>query len=213
MREREIVAAVVEYYETKLASFGTTARGVDWKDEVSQARRFEQLIRALRIDERSSRFTILDFGCGYGALLPYLTQRGFDFGYTGYDRSARMIAEGRRQYAGVAGAVFTCDWESVPPTDYVVGSGVFNVRLETSEEDWSDYVMRTLAMLDEKAIAGWSANFLTRYADEDRKRVDLYYADPAVIFNHLKSSLSKGVSLLHDYDLYEFTIGVVSRLR
>src|SRR6185295_2880621 len=78
MRESEIVDAVVEYYETKLASFGTTARGVDWKDEASQTKRFEQLVRALGLDERADRFSIVDFGCGYGALLSFLRRRGFD---------------------------------------------------------------------------------------------------------------------------------------
>lgn len=210
MRERDIISPVVEYYEGKLAAFGATARGVDWKDESSQRKRFEQLVRALRLDLRKERFSIVDFGCGYGALLPFLAEQGFACEYTGYDRSSDMVAEARRQH-GMENAFFTSRWESVPRADFVVASGVFNVRLATPDCEWVEYVKRTLRTLDEKATVGWAANFLTSNADEDRKRADLHYADPPEIFAWCQRSVSRWVSLLHDYDLYEFTVGVTRR--
>ncbi len=208
MRESDIIEAVIDYYEGKLQSFGTTPRGVDWKDESSQTKRFEQLARALGLAERRDPFTLIDFGCGYGALLQYLRGLGAAVTYIGYDRSARMIAEAR---ATNADAMFTTDWDSVPRADYVVASGVFNVRLDTPPDEWHAYVIRTLEAIDAKAAEGWAVNFLTVYADEDRRRGDLHYADPAVLFDWCKRSVSKWVSLLHDYDLYEFTVGVRRR--
>ncbi|HEX7677282.1 MAG TPA: methyltransferase domain-containing protein [Thermoanaerobaculia bacterium] len=213
MSDRDIVSEVVAYYEAKLAAFGATARGVDWRDKASQTKRFEQLLRALGLSRAIPRCCILDFGCGYGALLQFLVERGFDGSYIGYDRSPHMVAEARRMYGGIAGATFTSDWDFVVPADYVVASGVFNVRLGVSDDGWLEYVMNTLAALNEKSISGWSANFLTGYADEDRKRPDLYYTDPAAIFDWCKRNASRWVCLLHDYDLYEFTIGVLRRPR
>lgn len=212
MREREILTDVVGYYEGKLALFGTTARGVDWKDEASQTKRFEQLVRALGLD-RDGRVTVIDFGCGYGALLPFLRGGGSDCVYVGYDASPQMIAEAARLHAGDAQASFTADWSSVQPGGYVVASGIFNVRLGWSVEEWCEYVLRTLAAIDQKATVAWAANFLTAYADEDRKRPDLYYADPSAVFDWCKRAASRWVSLLHDYELYEFTIGVTRRPR
>lgn len=208
MKETKIVDAVVEYYEGKLAAFGGTPRGVDWKDEASQVKRFEQLVRGLGLSQGGAPFSLIDFGCGYGALLPFLGAHGFACTYTGYDPSRQMIAEARRAHADVPGVTFTSEWATVARADYVVASGVFNVRLGWSAEEWSAYVLQTLAAINEKAIAGWAANFLTAYADEDRKRPDLFYADPAAIFDWCKRTASRWVSLFHDYDLYEFTIGV-----
>ena len=37
-------------------------------------------------------------------------------------------------------------------------------------------------------------------------RPDLYYADPCELFDRCKRRYSRNVALLHDYDLYEFTI-------
>jgi SAM-dependent methyltransferase len=210
MRERDIVSDVVDYYEGKLATFGATARGVDWKDEASQTKRFEQLVRALGLDDHPGAFSLVDFGCGYGALLPFLRQR-YQFTYIGYDRSPRMIAEARRLHEDVDDATFTSDWDAVASADFIAASGIFNVRLGRSAEEWSAYVLQTLAAINERAAAGWAANFLTAYSDEDRKRSDLYYAGPAAIFDWCKHSASRWVSLLHDYELYEFTIGVRRR--
>jgi len=208
MRESDIIATVVKYYEGKLASFGATARGVDWKDDVSQTKRFEQLLRVLGLTDLAEHFSLADFGCGYGALLPFLRERGFDVDYTGYDPSPRMLDEARAAHPD---ATFVNDWSAVPRSGYVVASGVFNVRLDTPFAEWRDYVLRTLETIDAKAEHGWAVNFLTGYADEDRKRADLFYADPGFIFDWCRRSVSRWVSLLHDYDLYEFTIGVRRR--
>lgn len=208
MRESEIVDAVVEYYEGKLAAFGGTARGVDWKDEASQIKRFEQLTRGLGLSQGGAPFSLIDFGCGYGALLPFLARHGFAFTYTGYDPSRQMIAEARRIHADVRGVTFTSEWAAVAPADYAVASGVFNVRLGMDDHAWRAYVLLTLERLSRCAALGWAVNFLTSYSDDDRKRPDLYYPDPLDIFDWCKRSISRWVWLLHDYELYEFTIGV-----
>jgi hypothetical protein len=49
-------------------------------------------------------------------------------------------------------------------------------------------------------------NALTAHNDVDKRRANLFYADPAEWFEHCRRSYSRHVSLLHDYPLYEFTI-------
>jgi SAM-dependent methyltransferase len=208
MFENQIVEAVVRYYEGTLSSFGPTARGVDWKDEATQTKRFDQFSRALGLTERRDPFTLADFGCGYGALLQYLRDARAPVTYFGYDRSPRMLEAARAKYPD---ATFTDDWSLVPRVDYVVASGVFNVRLETPTDVWNEYVLGLLRNIDEKAAEGWAVNFLTGYADEHRKRAILHYADPLAMFDWCKRNASKWVTLIHDYGLHEFTIGVRRR--
>jgi hypothetical protein len=57
-------------------------------------------------------------------------------------------------------------------------------------------------------VLGMAFNMLTAYADRERMRTDLYYADPHKYFDLCRERYSRNVALLHDYDLYEFTIGV-----
>jgi hypothetical protein len=47
---------------------------------------------------------------------------------------------------------------------------------------------------------------LTSYADREKQRSDLYYADPMFFFDYCKRRFSPRIALLHDYPLYEFTI-------
>ncbi len=53
---------------------------------------------------------------------------------------------------------------------------------------------------------GFSCNFLTKYSDANRMRSDLYYADPCFLFDYCKRHFSKNIALLHDYQLYDFTL-------
>jgi len=49
--------------------------------------------------DRDAGFSLNDLGCGYGALLDYLTPRWREFSYCGCDVSADMISAARDRYA------------------------------------------------------------------------------------------------------------------
>lgn len=194
---------VARYYASKLEEHGTTARGVDWNGEASQTLRFEQL---LRIVDAAGRFSILDLGCGYGALLDYLDAHGFEVDYTGIDVTAEMTRAGARRFEGRTDAHFICTTHVDREADYSVASGIFNVRLERSDAEWRDYIETTLDLLNASGRRGFAFNCLTSYSDASKMRDELYYADPCGLFDLCKRRYSKNVALLHDYGLYEFTI-------
>ena len=58
-----------EYYETKLSAHGPTPAGVDWNSHESQELRFSQLAYLWQNEPDAS---LLDYGCGYGALAAYV---------------------------------------------------------------------------------------------------------------------------------------------
>ena len=53
---------------------------------------------------------------------------------------------------------------------------------------------------------GFSFNMLTKYSDPEYMRQHLYYADPCYLFDYCKMHFSRNVALLHDYEVYDFTI-------
>ena len=194
---------VAEYYAGKLHEHGTTARGVDWNSAESQALRFCQL---LRIREGERPFSINDYGCGYGALVDYLAGQGASFRYCGFDIAEDMVACARELHADVAGCTFVSDEAELSPADFTVASGIFNVKLDTPEEDWRADVLDTLRRISAVSARGFAFNALSLYSDVDKRRADLHYADPLALFDYCKRTFSPRVSLLHDYPLYEFTI-------
>jgi SAM-dependent methyltransferase len=205
MRFASLVKRVDDYYSAKLHEHGPCARGVDWNSSESQSLRFDQLLGVCDFSEDRS---INDFGCGYGALLDHLHARGLEAEYRGFDVSAAMVAEARRRHGTDDRRRFGDDPAGLTVADYTLASGIFNVRLETPEAEWEDYIRATLETLDRLSRRGFAFNMLTGYSDPGRMRGDLYYGDPCVYFDHCKRRFSKQVALLHDYGLYEFTIRV-----
>ena len=90
--------------------------------------------------------------------------------------------------------------------DYTIASGIFNVKLNTSTEDWRQYMLDVLDTMNSLSRRGFAFNALTSYSDKEFMRPDLYYADPLFFFDHCKTKFSKFVTLLHDYPLFEFTM-------
>jgi SAM-dependent methyltransferase len=203
MKSHPILANVAAYYSEKVQTHGTTARGVDWNSTESQELRFAQL---LKVCNPAQPFSLLDYGCGYGALAMYLAGLGWDVRYTGFDISEAMIAQARTMLVDSPHCTCISDEALLQPVDYTVASGIFNVRLQQSDDIWQEYVLQTLQQIDQLSIRGFAFNVLTRYSDPGYMRTDLHYADPLFLFDHCKRQFSRSVALLHDYPLYEFTI-------
>jgi SAM-dependent methyltransferase len=198
-----LLGPVERYYSSKVAEHGPVAAGVDWNSPESQDLRFRQV---LKICDLGRRFSLNDIGCGYGALVAMLERLGCDFVYTGFDISPAMVGEARAAFCGSERVSFVETDDELSPADYSVASGIFNVKLDASDEAWQSHVLATLDRLHELSTHGFAFNMLTSYSDRHLMRPDLYYADPAFVFDHCKRRYSRHVALLHDYGLWEFTI-------
>ena len=191
------------YYEAKLRAHGATPAGMDWNSQASQELRFGQLVRLWEDEPQAG---IVDYGCGYAALATYLRGRGHRGPYVGFDVSAEMIQAAGGHVAALGECRVTSQRAELTPTDYAVASGVLNVKQQASDAAWASYVHETIADLAALGGRGFGFNALTLYSDAEKRRPDLYYADPLELFDHCKRTYSRFVTLLHDYPLYEFTI-------
>jgi SAM-dependent methyltransferase len=203
MPDEGSLSQVAAYYAGKLAAHGATPQGVDWNSHESQQLRFQQLHR---ICAGGDSFSVIDYGCGYGAFLDYLQARGFVGVYQGFDIAEEMIRAARDRHRLQDRCEFVAEPDRLQPADFVVASGVFNVKLETPQDQWTQYVERTVDGMWALCRSGMAFNVLTRHSDPGRMRPDLYYADPLVVFEHCRGRFSRFVALLHDYPLYEFTM-------
>ena len=204
--EQIIINKVIKYYNEKLAKHGANHSGVDWNSSESQQLRFQQLLNVIQADQP---FSILNYGCGYGALLDYMNSQypGLTH-FTGFDISNEMIQKSKEQF----GEIENSKWiTSVPDdfeADYVISSGIFNVKLDTSDKIWTEYILNTIDKLHIHSRKGFAFNALTSYSDQEYMKDYLHYADPLHLFDYCKRKYSRNVTLLHDYDLYEFSVVV-----
>jgi SAM-dependent methyltransferase len=200
-----IRGTIARYYADRLARFGATPGGVDWNSSESQALRFAKLMTVV---EATGPFSLLDYGCGYGALADTLRTFPLPVTYCGFDISPEMIASARQRHQADAWCSFTTEPSRLPLADYVVASGIFNVKLQHTDAAWRDYVTETIESLHALASRGFAFNMLSTCSDPEKRRADLHYVDPLEMFDRCQRRFSPRVALLHDYPLYEFTIVV-----
>lgn len=200
MKNDLIQSKIDQYYTDKINIHGSSHLGVDWNSTDSQILRFKILCQVLT-DKK--QFTILDYGCGYGALIPFLENK-FRL-YTGFDISNEMLKKAEQNH-NEKNITFTNDLEHISSVNYTIASGIFNVKLDIIENVWETYILETLEKINEISDKGFSFNMLSVYSDKEFRKDYLFYADPLKIFDYCKKRFSKNVALLHDYDLYEFSI-------
>lgn len=190
---------IARLYEDSLEQHGVKPLGVGWRDEGSHRLRFDKLSSIM---EGVEAVSINDLGCGYGAFYDYLAGKGVKVSlFRGYDISEKMLEEAR---ARVPGGEFLSGSFLNKTADYAFASGIFNVRLEETEENWRTHVERTLDNLFENCIRGFTFNVLSSYVDY--REPHLFYGDPLHFFDLCKRRYSRRVSLIHDYPLFEWTM-------
>lgn len=199
----KLLSEIEQYYTQKNNLYGNTPQGVDWNSQESQTLRFAQL---LKVCDHHQSFSINDYGCGYGALLDYLNQHDCQCNYYGFDISEAMIKQARELHKNNQKSVFLREEHHLNQADYTVASGIFNVKLETADEEWISYIIMTINKMANLSKKGFAFNILTKYSDAEFMRSYLYYADPCYFFDYCKRNFSRNIALLHDYNLYEFTI-------
>jgi SAM-dependent methyltransferase len=203
MPESSELSNVERYFSERLKAHGATHLGVDYNSTDSQEARFFQLTKMI---DASVKYSLLDFGCGYGGMYDYLVRLGHSLHYVGYDIAEAMVAKGRELHPDNPDCRFTSDIRQVPVVDYAVVSGTFNMKLDADFQSWTRIILEALQEMNARASRGIAFNMLTMYSDANRMRPDLYYGDPCFFFDHCKRNFSRNVALLHDYNLYDFTI-------
>jgi len=198
-----ILREVAAYYSAKLRQYGPTHHGVDWNSRASHDLRHLQFLRLL---DGTLDASVLDLGCGYGDFLRFLRSEGHRGSYIGYDIAPSMIAEALRLHGEGRDRLWQVGAKPTESADYAVASGLFNVKGDVPTETWAAHVQATIDILARGGQRGFGFNMLSLASDPERRRPDLYYADPAHMLAYCLSRFGRSVALMQDYGLYEFTV-------
>jgi SAM-dependent methyltransferase len=192
---------LTELYHGRLDVHGADVRTVGWSSRSDQHLRFEVLCRGL--DLRGKR--ILDIGCGLGDFIPWAEQKfGADFDYVGLDLSTRLVAAARQRFGGPRRRFIEGTLASGTPTgDFDIS--VLSGTLTFKTSDNISTMRSVLLGAWERSREAVCSNFMTSYADTMLEKN--YHYRPEEILTFAKT-LSRFVTLHHDYDLWEFTIQV-----
>lgn len=194
---------VREYYAATFRAHGASPRGVDWNSDSAQRTRFRELAR---IFPTTGSFTVLDYGCGYGAFVPYLRARWPRAEYVGVDVVPEMVDAARATHADDRVARFEVAGDTLPAVDFAIMNGVFHIRQDEATASWEAYARTCIQRVWAVSAEGMAFNVLSLHSDAERRRAHLYYGAPEKWFAWCVATFGRHVSLLHDYGLYEFTL-------
>jgi len=194
---------VSDFMEDLLEREGTTVKAVGWRNRENQRLRFEQLLRPLELG--GEPFSVNDLGCGLADLYDFIKHEGLPMRrYRGYDMSEKMLAAARERIGDDAELVHSD--RVTERADYSFACGIFNTKLDASDDQWLDYMKSVIVNLSEQSERGFAFNSLSTYVDY--RQDHNFYSDPEEMFRFCKTEISPRVALLHDYPLWEWTIAV-----
>ena len=81
-------------YQNSYKKYGVSPRALKWCSEKAARQRYEQIIMNINFYKQS----ILDVGCGFGDIIPYITEKADIFDYTGIDIVPEFIREAKKIY-------------------------------------------------------------------------------------------------------------------
>ncbi|MBO6521343.1 MAG: class I SAM-dependent methyltransferase [Rhodospirillales bacterium] len=207
-RAPKLLAPVARIYGHRLDQCGATAKGVFWKGEVWQRRRFERLIEIFEPDDMATGgITINDLGCGYGAFFEYLRDYPVLNGsrYYGYDISQAMIAACRDRIVDPRASFHRKMWAS-KPAEYGFASGTYNLHGKADDDQWWEYVEASLRQLWHRTGKALAFNMLR--IDEDEQFEGLYYVDPEKVLRFCRKYLSEDVEMFDERPMPDVTFFV-----
>ena len=198
--DNDIKNKAIEIYNEALRKHRDNSYSVLFSPS-AQMTRFNHLIKSIDICEPG--ISILDVGCGNGALFDFLKARGFSGVYTGYDVNDNLLAKARLKFLKE-----TANFENVdillqkqqPKFDYILMSGLFNSDYGQSF-DWICRFVHAMFGLSRRAVI---FNAISTHVN--RRDDSMYYIDPCALLDYIIRNVKPAATLLHDMPIFNFQI-------
>jgi len=209
--DKNLYLELVDHYERCFEKFGATPKGVDWPNEHDLNVRFQVMLdichHALKKTEPVS---ILDLGCGYGALYDFILKNDLanKIQYHGVDLSEKMIISAKNRHPSIQFEVRDILIDRLDPAqfDFVLMNGLLTERTTLSQHDMEEFSHTIIKEAYELSKNGIAYNVMSDHVDW--KREDLFYVSFDRMADFLKQQCSKHYTFRSDYGLYEYIVYV-----
>jgi len=192
-------SAIFEYHRDMISCHGErSSLALGWCDRESQTSRFKALAAIANLNNCS----VLDAGCGYADLLPYLHHLYPNLKhYYGVEQIPELLTEAEDRYDDLEYASFISGnflFNTLPQADYVLACGSLNY---TSSDP--DFIYKAIAKLYNTCRLGLGFNLLNTVPYEGI----LVAYNPQNIVDYCRT-LGKNVVLKSNYAPEDFTVFV-----
>lgn len=201
----EISKKLRSHYTKTFLEYGATSRGVDWGEKEWAANlRQLKMLEIVNI-EKNGRETILDVGCGYGALADVIKIANLNLEYTGIDIVQEMIDEAKKRHNDFKFKVSDIFDIQEEKYDYVVCNGILTQKLDCSTLAMNKFAQNLIKKMFDICKNGVVFNTMSSYVNFQKE--NLYYRNPSEMMAWCMSELTQHIKIDCAYKLqYEYTV-------
>ena len=184
---RSIDSKIAEIYNQRFLQIGPMPEASMWFSKKRQFTRFDIIFNEIKLLTKHNERSIIDIGCGYGAFLQFLSERGADdiWSYYGYDVSNEVIKFCKEKYS--QGAAFYTGSIPTLTAEFIIMSGTYNFFPTKDYNSWRLYFFRSLKALWSKTTCAMIFNLQTSDKEKITDR-GIVYTSKEEIENFCKSN-------------------------
>lgn len=213
--EKPFYFSLVEHYDRCLAKHGASPSGVDWPNAADLEKRFNVMLDLCRLEKSTEKISLLDLGCGFGALVDYIYKNGLDnkLSYSGIDLSANMIHQAKLLHSHIDFEVrdILIDGLSANLHDYIIMNGLMTEKGNITQEKMETFMADILRVTFAACNKGIAFNVMNFHVDWFRD--DLFHLPFDRLVAIVLKNCSRDFVIRSDYGLYEYTVYVYKNPR
>ncbi|MFH1182638.1 MAG: class I SAM-dependent methyltransferase [Candidatus Moraniibacteriota bacterium] len=190
---------MMESYKEIFNKKGKSVKSLKWNSYSSAASRYKQFIDG-NVDYNGKN--ILDVGCGFGDIIPYLFSQAESFQYTGIDMMPEFIKIARKRYPDFK--FFVSDYFSNPlkkKFDIIISCGTLNTKIP----GYMKYREKAIKTMFDNCKEVLAFNMAGGSNPKNKKESKISYADSLAVLKYCLSLTNKVVFKQH-YHRRDFTV-------
>ncbi len=199
---------IAHFYEACLDKHGATPQGVDWPNQADNEKRFEVMLNLMCREAKNATISLLDLGCGYGAMADYLikNKKSANILYNGIDISPKMIGKATELFPDQSFSTRDILQNPLPveSVDYVIMNGVLTEKRSLTWDEMKNFAQRIIKAAFDTCRKGIAFNVMSQQVDWCGLQLFHWSFDEVAAF--LFKSCSRHVVFRSDYGLYEYTV-------
>ena len=191
-------------YRKTFKKYGVDPRALQYPSSKAQERRFRELITDIDFENKS----ILDVGCGFADIIPFIEDNTKNVDYTGVDIVPEFIEVCKKKYPKYKFTVV--DYFRNPlkkKFDIIITSGTLNAKIKNPYT----YRKRAIKIMWERSNEIVAFNMAGGHPQPQNKKGNrVYYADSMNIIKFC-FALSDRIIFRHSYSSNDFTVLMFKR--
>ena len=192
------------HYKKTFLKHGANSKGVDWGDkEWAGLLRQQKMLEVIRPNLKP--VSLLDVGCGYGALADLINERRLNISYTGLDVVPDMVDAAIKRHPNsdfICGDIMTADLNSY---DYIVCNGILTQKLNASTLEMNQFANELIKKMFSHCNIGIAFNVMSTYVNFQKDH--LHYRNPSELLAWCMSEMTPNIKLDCSYEQwYEYSL-------